>query len=70
MPPNPCVENLMPEVMVLGGGPLEFPLWLSGLRTRLVSQRMQVLFLASLSGFKCLAMLQAWLGFGAALAVV
>ena len=31
---------------------LEFPLWLSGLRTRLVSMRMRVGSLASLSGLR------------------
>ena len=34
------------------GHPLNFLLWLSGLRTRLVSMRMWVQFLASLRGVK------------------
>ena len=54
---------------------LEFPLWLRALRTQLVSMRMQVLLLASLSGLRIRRCHELWcrsqmqLGSGVAVAV-
>ena len=54
-------------------GDLEFPLWLSGVRTQLTSMRMQVRSLAPQSGLRCCYKLcwrlQTWLGSGIAVVV-